>query len=154
VTVEDAYIATAQKVHQALVETSEPWVRRGAAVLSGAEDGGEFELRPVRADACAVTVVVQGAAEVSFFPTAPGTQRTPSIDVYNEDARGLIDEVRRYAVAFLSGSIEMTLRRGSSAGRVRVWLDDERVRTHLYNVPLGFLVGRGSGWETFKPSPY
>jgi hypothetical protein len=148
----DEYNAVIKAVQATLVEEAQPWVDAGSAVLELGEGGGS--LRPGRPGACAVSLSVQSDNEVSFFPTAPGTDRTPTLDIYDKDRAALVQEVRAYVRAFLEGRVELTLRKGSSSGRVRVSLPDGRARTHLYNVLLGFLVGRGPGWETFRPAPY
>jgi hypothetical protein len=143
-TVPDEYKAIVEAVQKLMVEETAAVVESGAAVLEF-EDAGA-DLRP--------TSDVQSDTEVSFFPTAPGTTRTLTIDVFDKDAAALVGEVRAYVRAFLAGRVELTLRRGSSAGRVRVWLEDGRKQTHpynVYNVILGCLVGH---WDTFRPTPY
>jgi hypothetical protein len=145
------YEDVADAVQAVLVAETKPLVDAGAAVLD-ADDHG-WSLRPRSPDACAVTVHVQSETEVSLFPTAPGTDRSPTLDLYDKDSAALVEAVRLYVRAFLAGSVELTLRNGSSNGRVRVSLPDARTRSHFYNVS-GLLVGRGSGWETFRPAPY
>ena len=106
--------------------------RRGFCGLELGEGGGS--LRPGRPGACAVAVYVQSDNEVSLFPTAPGTGRTPTLDIYDKDRAALVQEVREYVRAFLEGRVELTLRKGSSNGRVRVSLPDGRAETHHYNL--------------------
>jgi hypothetical protein len=148
----DEYNAVIEAVQTMLVEETQPWVDAGSAVLELGEGGGS--LRPSRPGACAVAVYVQSDSEVSLFPTVPGTDRTPTVDIYDKHRAALVQEVREYVRAFLEGRVELTLRKGSSNGRVRVSLPDGRANTHHYNVVLGFFVGRGPGWDTFRPAPY
>jgi len=145
------YNATIEALQAMLVDLTQPWVDAGSAMLELAEGGGK--LRPTRLGACAVEIYAQSNAEISLFPTAPGTDRTPTLNVYDEDPPALIPEVREYVRAFLEGRVVLTLKQGSSNGRIRVSLPEGRTETHLYNV-LGFRVGRGPGWDTFRPAPY
>ncbi|UUY03447.1 hypothetical protein LRS13_22705 [Svornostia abyssi] len=115
-------------------------------------DGGE--LRPRRPTACGFSFCMQSAEEISFFPTAPGTDRTQTIDVYDKDPASLVSKARCYLRAFIAGRVKFTLRAGSSAGRVDLLLDDGAEVSHLYNVLVGFRVGRGAGWERYTASPY
>lgn len=115
-------------------------------------DGGE--LRPRRLTACRFSFGLQSAEEISFFPTVPGTDRTPTIDVYDENPTLLISKARLYLRALVAGRVKFTLREGASAGRVDLLLDDGTEVHHLYNMLLGFRVGRGAGWERFSASPY
>jgi hypothetical protein len=146
------YTAVIRAVQNVLVDELSPWVETGAAVFEPNEAGGSSA--PRRPDACAFTVYAESEREVSFFPVAPGTNRTPTIDIYDKDSAALVREVREYVRAIVAGRIEFTLKKGSPYGRVRVSLPDGRARTHVYNVFLWFAVGRGPRWETFRASPY
>ena len=150
-----ALTATVEAINAAIAEDVRPWLARGLLTFESFHDGAGVDLRPANPSACPLTIYVQSDAEVSFFPTAPGTDRTPTLDVFDaEDRDRLVDEVRRYLRAFATGDVELTLRKGGAAGRVRVWLDDGRTETHLYNVILGVLVGRGPLWDRFRSAPW
>jgi hypothetical protein len=76
VTRTDHYHAVVEAIQAMLVDETESLVQSNAAVLE-LEEGG-VGLRPRRPSACAVTIYVQNDAEVSLFPTAPGTDRRRS----------------------------------------------------------------------------
>lgn len=136
----------------AVIEETAAVVDAGSAALTLDDDGGE--LRPRRVTACAFSFCLQGPEEISFFPTAPGTERAPTIDVYDKDPAVLVSTARLYLRALIAGRVKFTLREGSSAGRIDLMLDDGTEVAHLYNTLFRFRVGRGAGWERYSASPY
>ena len=131
-----------------------PLVAAGRAEVHLATDDRHHELKPLNPAACRVSVYLQTEHEVSLWPVAPGTDRAPTVDIWDDDPHELLSYLEEYLAAIVEGRVELTLRAGSSEGRCRFWLSDGNCQTHYYNVFLGFLVGRGSGWETFRPDPY
>ena len=132
-----------------------PLVEAGLADAELRTDGGAgHELRPRKATAAAVSVYVQSQHEVSLWPRVPGTDRAPTVDIYDADRARLLSALREYLDAIVAGRIELTLRQGSSGGRCRFWLSDGSCSTHLYNVLRESRVGQGEGWETFRPDAY
>lgn len=117
-------------------------------------DAGSAEVNPRNPAASAVGVCVQTEHEVSLWPRAPGTDKAPTVDIWSRDREVVLSQLREYLAAVFAGRIQLTLDRDSSAGRCRFWLNDGSRQTHYYNVFLSFLVGRGPGWETFRPEPY
>ena len=122
-------------------------------------DMGTADVTPRNPGASPVSVCTQSEDEVSLWPKAPGTDRAPTGDIFNGDSETVLVGLREYLAAVFAGRIELTLARKSSAARCRFWLGDGTCKTHLYSgsdvwMPFGFLVGRGSGWETFRPEPY
>lgn len=152
----EKYQSVADAFRRMVIEETAAIVDAGDAELKFDEgddpDGGE--LRPRRLTACAFSFCMQSAEEISFFPTAPGTDRTPTIDVYDKDPTLLVGTARLYLRALVDGRVKFTLREGSSAGRVDLTLDDGTEVQHLYNMLFGFRVGRGAGWELYAASPY
>lgn len=148
----ERFEALDRAIREMLAAEVAPYVESGDAALD--MTGDTYTLRPRRSDACAVSIYVQQESEISLWPKAPGTNRAPTIDLYDKDLHRLVGAVRAYLRAILAGQLELTLRTGSSSGRCRFSLDDGTVQTHLYNILFGFQVGRGSGWETFRPEPY
>ncbi|MGK2938291.1 MAG: hypothetical protein ACSLFR_10880 [Solirubrobacteraceae bacterium] len=65
-------------------------------------------------------IVDAGSAELELS----GTDRTPTIDVYDKDPAGLVSKSRCYLRALMAGRVTFTLRKGSSAGRGDLLLDD------------------------------
>lgn len=150
----DDYDAACRSVAQTVRAVAVPLVEAGVADAELGTDGGGHQLRPRKATAAAVSVYMQSQHEVSLWPRAPGTDRAPTVDIYDVDRARLLSSLREYLDAIVAGRIELTLRKGSSAGRCRLWLSDGSCSTHLYNVLRESRVGRGEGWETFRPDAY
>lgn len=149
----DEYAAACNAVAETVRTETASLVHAGVAeVVVGTDEGAGHELRPRTATACRVSIYVQSQHEVSLWPYAPGTDRAPTVDISR--TLRLCAALSEYLAAIAAGRVELTLRRGSSDGRFRVWLSDGSCATHLYNVLVGWRVGRGQGWETFRPDRY
>jgi hypothetical protein len=152
---ESEYLSVCNAVEVVVqAETAALVTTRRAEVELRPHDVGSAEVRPTNPAASAVGVYTQSDNEISLWPEAPGTDRAPTVDIWERDSDVVLSQLREYLRAIFAGRIELTLARGSSAGRCRFWLSDGTRQTHYYNVMLGFLVGRGPGWDTFRPEPY
>jgi hypothetical protein len=114
-----------------------PLVEAGLADAELGTDGGAHELRPRKATAAAVSVYMQSQHEVSLWPRAPGTDRAPTGDIYDADRVRLLSSLREYLDAIVAGRIELTLRKGLSAGRCRFWLSGARTLVGADCFPVG-----------------
>jgi len=156
------YETMCKAVEEAVRSETAALVESGRAELelnpSDTSDAGSATVRPRNLAASAVKVYIQSEDEVSLWPYAPGTDRAPTVDIFNGDSEAVLSRLREYLAAIFAGRIELTLATKSSAARCRFWLSDGTCKTHTYSgsdtwVPH-FLIGRGSGWETFRPEPY
>ena len=139
-------------IHAMLTDETAALVKCGAATIELDEEWAE--VRPTAAGACEVTVTVESDTEVSLVLSPPGDERNPWIDLHDDDAHPLVETVRDHVRAALKGHVEFTFRTGSSAVRLRFFLDGGRTSEHFNNVLLKPLVGRGEGWERFRPPGY
>ena len=152
---EDEFAELEKRVRETVESKAAPLQSAGRIDVRHSVGGNEDHvLTPRDPAAAAVEVAIQTDSELSLFITAPATDRTITVDIFDRDMGSLIDRLGRYLDAVLQGRLELTLGKGSSHGRCRLWLDEGDEQTHYYNVMLGFLVGRGRGWETFRPGPY
>lgn len=94
-------------------------------------DAGSATVRPLAASA--VSVYTQAEDEVSLWPTAPSTDRAPTVDIFNGDSEAVLSRLREYLAAVFAGRIELTLATRSSAARCRFWLSDGTCKTHTYS---------------------
>lgn len=149
------YAATCLAVAETVRAATASVVAAGVAeVVLDTDRDAQHEVKPHKSSACAVTVYVQSANEVSLWPAAPGTDRAPTVDIYEDELPLLKSALGDYLAAIIDGKVEWTLRSESADGRFRAWLSDGRCQSHTYNVWPWRRIGRGSGWETFRADPY
>jgi hypothetical protein len=108
-------------------------------------------IEPVEAAACAVTVLAQSDAEVSFFLGPPGHPLALTVDLFDRDRDALLVRVREYVGAILTGRLEITAPADASRGRVTFVLDDGDRPRHDYNA---WPWTRRREWHQHRFRPY
>ena len=80
---------------------------------------GTADVTPRNPGASPVSVCTQSEDEVSLWPRAPGTDRAPTVDIFNGDSEMVSIGLQEYLAAVFAGRIELTMARKSSAARCR-----------------------------------
>ena len=139
-------------VQEMLTAETAALVDSGAATLEIDEEWAE--LQPITTGACEITVTVESDTEVQLVLSPPGDELNAGVVLRDNDREALVETVRDHLLTALDGRVVFTFKTGWSSGRLRFQLADGQTRDHFNNVFLKPLVGRGEGWETFRPPGY